>query len=284
MYVCIYVQVSAQTHLEKCFNFIFGNGFGNVEVMHDIRTSHPLHRKLHTYYVQKADRQPYLTIHTHRISHQYKRKKSRGNRKTRILKGEEGGCGQLMSSGECLHAESREDGCSQNNLISWLFSQLGFLHCNSCARAGHSLRRHPCNLVICDNCKPATSSPLKQHNNDFKETPQKCKHEVKSLTHVFHLCFHYKTAFRRFTFTLVGSIHLELTWVDLSLWDGLLWLSGSFGHCPCRYGPMMASRDIVRLMPELSWCSRAFPAVKCRQLFNLNVTSVSILWFFLKAG
>lgn len=53
-----------------------------------------------------------------------------------------GGCGQPEISGECLHTQSREDGCSQNGLISWLqglFSWLWFSLCNSCASTGHSL-------------------------------------------------------------------------------------------------------------------------------------------------
>lgn len=81
--------------------------------------------------------------------------------------------------------------------------------------------------------------------------------------------------------TMFTRLHPELTWVDLSLRDGLLRPSGSFGQCPCRYGPMMASRDIVRLMPELSWCGLAFPAVRHRQLViqHAAVTGSIILLF-----
>lgn len=81
-------------------------------------------------------------------SHLHEQKKSWGNWKTRALR--EGGCGQLMSSGEGLHEESTEDGCSQKDLISWQFSRLWLSRCNSCARAGRSL---PSSL-------PPTSSQL----------------------------------------------------------------------------------------------------------------------------
>lgn len=61
---------------------------------------------------------------------------------------------------------------------------------------------------------------------------------------------------------LLGDLsdHESGVWVDLSLRDRLLWPSGSLGQCPCRYGPTMASRDNVRLMPELGFCDLAFPA------------------------
>lgn len=56
------------------------------------------------------------------------------------------------------------------------------------------------------------------------------------------------------------SAHESGVWVDLSLRHELPWPSSSLGQCPCRYGPTMASRETVRLIPELCKCALDFPA------------------------
>lgn len=105
-------------------------------------------------------------------------------------------------------------------------------------------RLPPSNDFVCSNCKLISPkwTHLPYHNSTFTET--------------FMIWMKYG---RLHSLPLGDIIPMKLTWVDLSLWEEL---SGSFGHCPCRYGPMMASRDIVLLMPELSWWILAFPAVK----------------------
>lgn len=82
---------------------------------HDWKVLRLSHIRLHKYFIksctlstafdaQKADLQPYHTIHTHKLSlHTCRKAKEQEKLKNK----EGGGCGQPNSSGECLHTEQR---------------------------------------------------------------------------------------------------------------------------------------------------------------------------------
>lgn len=180
-------------------------------------------------------------------------------------------------------ARSREDGCSQKGLVSWLRGLLSRCSSHSVIAVQApdtplpppSLPQPQSNLFRCKKCKlilwcdltsiPPPHPPKKNKNKTEKH---KKKKEALNWGSIIDKCHSIHFSDTHNSPHLKALFPVALTWVDLS-WRGTqLGPSGSLGQCPCRYGPMMASRDIVRLMPGLSWWDLAFLAVSFAEIFS----------------
>lgn len=174
-------------------------------------------------------------------------------------------------------ARSREDGCSQKGLVSWLRGLLSRCSSHSVIAVQApdtplpppstseqliSLQKVQANLVMWPNLYP----PPKKTKTKLRNI--KKKKEALNWGSIIDKCHSIHFSDTHNSPHLKALFPVALTWVDLS-WRGTqLGPSGSLGQCPCRYGPMMASRDIVRLMPGLSWWDLAFLAVSFAEIFS----------------